>query len=138
MPKNNRLPQSFFARPTLQVARELWGAVVRFIKESALLARSWKSGLYRRTGPDHASWSNPHTWVMFGPPGHAYVYFTYGMHWMLNFVTEAEGHPAAVLLRRHPAQRRAGFHRRTPRRATPPAGRTARPRFARLWRSPAT
>jgi len=41
----------------------------------------------------------PRTSVMYGQPGHAYIYFNYGMHWLLNFVTEVEGFPAAVLLR---------------------------------------
>jgi DNA-3-methyladenine glycosylase len=97
------LPISFYNRPTLTVARELLGArlvrilggvkLVGLISETEAyfgfddLASHAKAGRTIRTAP------------MFGPPGHAYVYFTYGNHWMLNAVTELEGFPAAVLIR---------------------------------------
>ena len=97
------LPRSFYDRPTLTVARELIGArlirildgvkLVGIISETEAyisqkdLACHAKAGLTARTA------------VMFGEPGHAYVYFTYGSHWMLNAVTEREGFPAAVLIR---------------------------------------
>ena len=97
------LPKSFYDRPTLTVARELIGArlirilngvkLVGIISETEAyisqkdLACHAKAGLTARTA------------VMFGGPGHAYVYFTYGNHWMLNTVTEREGFPAAVLIR---------------------------------------
>ena len=97
------LPKSFYDRPTLTVARELIGArlirvldgvkLVGIISETEAyisqkdLACHAKAGLTARTA------------VMFGKPGHAYVYFTYGNHWMLNTVTEREGFPAAVLIR---------------------------------------
>jgi DNA-3-methyladenine glycosylase len=97
------LPTKFYNRPTLTVARELLGArLVRILNGIKLvgliteteayigetdLACHAKAGLTSRTAP------------MFGPPGHAYVYFTYGNHWMLNAVTEKEGFPAAVLIR---------------------------------------
>jgi DNA-3-methyladenine glycosylase len=97
------LPKDFYNRPTLTVARELLGArlvrildgvkLVGIISETEAyigetdLACHAKAGRTIRTAP------------MFGPPGHAYVYFTYGNHWMLNAVTEQEGFPAAVLIR---------------------------------------
>ena len=97
------LPSKFYNRPTLTVARELLGArlvrildgvkLVGLISETEAyfgfddLASHAKAGRTIRTAP------------MFGPPGHAYVYFTYGNHWMLNAVTEKEGFPAAVLIR---------------------------------------
>ena len=97
------LPRNFYDRPTLQVARELIGArlvrildgvkLVGIISETEAyisqkdLACHAKAGLTARTA------------VMFGEPGHAYVYFTYGNHWMLNAVTERDGFPAAVLIR---------------------------------------
>jgi DNA-3-methyladenine glycosylase len=97
------LPRQFYARSTLAVARGLLGMRLVRLQDGLRLA-----GLICETeayiGEDdlgcHAhSGKSPRNAVMYGPPGFAYVYFTYGMHWMLNAVTEAEGFPAAVLIR---------------------------------------
>ncbi len=97
------LPHEFYNRSALSVARELLGMrLVRLLEGVHLagiiteteayigeedLACHARSGRTRRNA------------VMYGPPGFAYVYFTYGMHWMLNAVTGPEGFPAAVLIR---------------------------------------
>ena len=95
--------QAFFSRPTLTVAKDLLGQ--RLVHE---LDGQRLSGLIVETeayigatdSACHASKGRtPRTEVMFGPPGHAYIYFVYGMHYMLNLVTEAAGFPAAVLIR---------------------------------------
>jgi DNA-3-methyladenine glycosylase len=98
------LGPEFFDRDTVTVARDLLGKVlVREIDGTRLLGRLIEVEAY--LGPnDLAAHSRggrrtPRTEVMFGAPGHAYVYFTYGMHWMLNFVTREEGMPQAVLVR---------------------------------------
>jgi DNA-3-methyladenine glycosylase len=103
MPESNRLARSFFERSTLQVARDLLGARLVRLQDGGRLsgiiveAEAYRGqedlGCHARAG------LTPRTRVMFGPPGHAYIYFTYGMHWMLNFVTEEQGFPAAVLIR---------------------------------------
>jgi DNA-3-methyladenine glycosylase len=100
---NERLPRAFFDRPTLQVARELLGMrLVRLEAGRRLSGRIVEAEAYRGEEDQgcHAFHGRtPRTQVMYGPPGHAYVYFTYGMHWMLNFVVEAQGFPAAILIR---------------------------------------
>lgn len=98
-----RLHREFFAQPTLAVARQLLGMrlvriengqrIAGVITETEAYIGENDLGCHARVG------RTPRNQVMYGPPGHAYIYFTYGMHWMLNFVTEAEGFPAAVLIR---------------------------------------
>ena len=98
-----KLPRSFYDRDTIVVARELLGKFLahrsagverigRIVEVEAYLgahdlAAHSAKGLTERTK------------VMFGPPGHAYVYLIYGMHHCMNVVTEREGRGAAVLLR---------------------------------------
>lgn len=103
MHPSERLSRAFFARPTLQVARDLIGMrlvrlengrrIAGYILEAEAYIGEEDQGCHARAG------RTKRTEVMYGPPGFTYVYFTYGMHWLLNLVTEGEGFPAAVLLR---------------------------------------
>ena len=99
----HKLPRAFYDRDTATVARELLGKqLVHVTNGVARIGRIVETEAY--LGPhDLAAHSSkgltPRTRVMFGPPGHAYVYLIYGIHHCLNVVTEAEGHGAAVLLR---------------------------------------
>jgi DNA-3-methyladenine glycosylase len=99
----NLLPREFYNRPTLTVARELIGArLVRILDDVKLVGLIIETEAYigeEDLGCHAKAGRTPRTQVMYGPPGHAYVYFTYGNHWMLNAVTEREGFPAAVLIR---------------------------------------
>lgn len=97
------VPRRFYNRDTLTVAPELLGKLlVRGVSSELLVGRIVETEAYRGVD-DPASHSyrgkTPRNAVMFGPPGIAYVYFTYGNHYCLNAVTEEEGTPAAVLIR---------------------------------------
>ncbi len=97
------LPRSFYARPTRTVARELLGCrLVRPLNGVRLSGVIVEAEAYigETDLACHAkAGRTPRTAVMYGAAGFSYVYFTYGMHWMLNVVTEDEDFPAAVLLR---------------------------------------
>ena len=96
---NAPLPRSFYSRPAVEVARGLLGKILVHGNASARIVETEAYlGLDDRAA--HA-WRGitPRTKVIFGPPGHAYVYLIYGMYECLNIVAEAEGSAGCVLIR---------------------------------------
>ena len=101
--RRSRLRRGFYARPTLEVAADLIGKILihdvpagrtagRIVEVEAYIGEDDPAchaapGPTRRNAP------------LYGPPGFAYVYLNYGIHYLVNAVTEADGHPAAVLIR---------------------------------------
>lgn len=98
-----KLPRFFYEQDTVDVARQLLGKyLVRKHPQGSTVGRIVETEAY--IGPHDlachaAKGRTARTEVMFGLAGHAYVYFVYGIHYMLNLVTEAADHPAAVLIR---------------------------------------
>lgn len=96
------LPRAFYARDTVAVARALLGQrLVRVLDNQRLGGLICEVEAYGGADDQasHASRRTPRSTIMFGPPGIAYVYFIYGMHYCLNAVTECDGQPGAVLIR---------------------------------------
>jgi DNA-3-methyladenine glycosylase len=103
------LPRSFYSRPTLTVAEQLLGKVLvhrtpngvtaGMIVETEAYIGEDDPACHAAPGPTRRNAP------LYGTPGHAYVYLNYGIHYLVNAVTEAEGHPAAVLIRAlHPVE----------------------------------
>jgi DNA-3-methyladenine glycosylase len=98
-----KLTRSFYSRPTLEVARDLLGKILvhgrRGVRTSGTIveveAYIGESDPACHAAPGPTRRNEP----LYGPPGHAYVYLNYGIHSMMNVVTEPQGSPAAVLIR---------------------------------------
>lgn len=93
-----KLRRSFFDRPVLKVAPELIGSTLKVNGAGGVIV---EVEAYHHTDPAAHSYGGPtpRNAVMFGPPGFAYVYRSYGIHWCLNIVCEEEGSASAVLIR---------------------------------------
>lgn len=101
--KSARLPRAFYDRPTLDVARDVIGKVlVHRSRDGTTAGAIVEAEAY--IGEDDpachaAAGPTRRNQPLYGPPGHAYVYLSYGVHFLFNLVTEATGRPAAVLVR---------------------------------------
>jgi len=137
-----KLSRAFYARPTLDVARDLIGKVLvhdrRHVRTSGVIveveAYIGESDPACHAAPGPTRRNAP----LYGPPGYAYVYLNYGIHALANVVTEQKGSPAAVLLRAlHPIDGIATMRRRRARGAKgrPPQVAAAIPQHA-LCRGP--
>ena len=95
---SRRLTKAFFRRSVHEVAPDLIGAMLLF---NGVGGRLVEVEAYHYTDPAAHSYRGltPRNAVMFGPPGFAYVYRSYGIHWCVNFVCESEGSASAVLIR---------------------------------------
>jgi DNA-3-methyladenine glycosylase len=97
------MPREFFARPSVPVAPDLLGCVLEHQTEAGLVAVELTEVEAYAGASDPASHAyrgkTARNAVMFGPPGHAYVYFTYGMYFCVNLVCLGNGSASAVLLR---------------------------------------
>ncbi|MGV8026724.1 MAG: DNA-3-methyladenine glycosylase [Anaerolineaceae bacterium] len=101
--KSRILERDFYLQPVVDVARALIGkSLVHQIGDRTVTGIILETEAYdgEQDQACHArSGKTKRNTAMYGPAGHAYIYFTYGMHWLFNCVTGCEGYPAAVLIR---------------------------------------